>query len=698
MASTESRSELHRLFDPESIALVGASSDPDKLSGRPHQYLRKLGYAGDLYLVNPNHDTINGEPAYDSVTDIDDEIDVALILVSAPLTPAVVQECAQVGVKFAVVIASGFAEVGEDGESLQAYLLAAADEGDVRIVGPNSEGFVNLTAGVGATFSSILKRDDLKTGRVGFISQSGAFGGAIFQLVQNLGLGASKWITTGNESDVDTLDVLEYMVEDPETDVVATYVESLTRGRRLLEIGRRAVETDTSIVALRVGASEQGRAATASHTGSVASDDDIYEAMFRQAGVDSVRTVDEFTDAVTAFALTDVDRYADSIDEIGVLSISGGAAALIADTCERYDLPLATLQQSTVDAISAEIPSYGSARNPVDVTGTASSDHAVFERCVKALGRDENVDAAVFQFGNSAPTMIDECKGAIIELAEEESIPVTAVFTGSVPRDAALEELHDGGVLTFADPARAVRAIHKLRQYAAFRTTVADDERAADEVATDRTRLTTSTWTDISELLRSHGINMAPSQIVRGPEEAVATAERFGGLAVLKLDPMGVAHKSDVGGVRTDLRSPGEIRSAYEGLVDIADDTPILAQEMIEGIELIVGVIDDADFGPVMLFGPGGIFVELFDDNFSYAPLPLSEADARELIEGSHATRLLDGYRSLPPVDVEDLVPVLTGISDLYGSVSITELECNPVIANEEGCFVVDVLLEEDQQ
>ncbi len=689
-----SGADFDRLFEPDAIALVGASADPNKLSGRPYRYLKKFGYEGEIHLVNPGRDEIDGRPCFDSVTDIPSPVDVALVLVPARLTADVVAECGEADIPFASVIASGFREVGDEGAEMEAELRDAAERAGVRLIGPNSEGFVTPPANVAATFSSICKRDEFLPGPVGFVSQSGAFGGAIFQLVQNEGVGASKWITTGNEADVDTLELVDYLVTDPNTDVVAAYVESLESGRRLLDIGQRAAETDTTIVAIRVGASDQGREATESHTGSVASDDAIYSAVFDAAGVVRVETVDGFVDSLSAFAAMDVGRYGERAGGVGVVSISGGAAALIADTSARLDLPMADLTQDTEDVIAERIPPYGSPTNPVDVTASAVGQPELFAECVEAVGRDPGVDCVLFQFGNSGRETIEASEEAIAALAEDYDLPVACVFTGAEPDPETVDRLAERGVLSFTDPARALAVLKQLRDRAAFGHRVRDQPADRYALPAERRAFDPESWTDVATLLDEFDIPTAGSALVDSADEAVDLAASFDGPAVLKLDPVAVPHKSELGGVATGLDSEAEIRAAYERLEAIDVDAGILCQASVDGVELIAGVVEDDDFGPVLMFGPGGVFVELFDDAFAYRPLPVTEDEARELIGESAASRLLDGYRDYATVDRDSLVSILVNVSELYAAVDVSELEFNPIIGTADGCVAVDALVE----
>lgn len=683
---------MDRLFTPESIALVGASAAPEKLSGRPYRYLQKHGYEGELFLVNPSHDTIDGRRCYDSVTEIPGTVDLAMALVPARLTPQVVTECGEAGIPYVLVIASGFSETDE-GTALEAELLDAAHKAGVRLVGPNSEGLVNVPRKVGASFSSILKRESLVPGGLSVVTQSGAFGGALFQLTQDRNVGGNVWLSTGNEADLTTVDFLRHLVEDPGTDVLVSYVESLTRGGELLDVGRRAAETDTDLVAIRVGESPVGREAAASHTGSIASDDAIYEAVFEQAGVTTVWGVDEYVDLVTALSTVPSATYPDVDAEagrgIGVLSVSGGAAVLIADTCHRVGLPLARFADETVAAIEAEIPAYGSATNPVDVTGGIISQPELFERCMRSVATDSAVEGVVLQFGNSGGETVETCKAELLEIQAESDRPIAVVFTGGQPTHETATELREAGVLLFEDPVRAVRTLKTLadRRTARKRATQLPDRA---EYADRQSLPGDALWAMAVDALGEVGVSFARTVGVDSVDAALRAAERIGYPVVMKLDPLVVDHKSEVGGVRVGLDDAGAVADAFEALAALGD--AVLVQEQVDGVEAVVGVVDDPDFGPVMLVGPGGVFVELFDD-FAYRALPITESMARDMVAETALDDLLDGYRGAPPSDVDAFVSLLVAISDAYTTYDLAELECNPVVVTADGALAVDLLV-----
>ena len=685
-------SRLDRLLAPESIALVGASGDETKLSGRPHRYLEKHGYTGECYFVNPNRDRIDGERCYDSVTELPTVPDLAMILVPAAVTPDVVAECGEAGISYAIIIASGFGETDAEGVELEEHLVNVATEGDVRLLGPNSEGLLNLHETMAATFSSICKRDTLRPGPVGFISQSGAFGGAMFQLIQDVGIGASSWISTGNEADIDSLELLDALIGDAHTETVAMYIEALEDGHRLFDLQRRAIEAGVAVVAIHVGTSERGRQATASHTGNVASDRDVYDALLRQAGVMRVRSVDAFVDTVKAVTQLPSGSLPQTTGGLGIVSMSGGAAALCADTAGDVGLPLATLDASTEATIESHIPDYGSAKNPLDVTGYAIGNPKVFGTCIDALAGDPSVNALLIQFGNSGHEVIETVMDAIVQVNRSHSYPVMTVFTGSRPRQAIIEELESWGILVYEDPVRAIKTCKHL-----FDRAVAVDRlgRTPPRGGQRDTRAAPFPMTDLTEAinrLEEYGVNFVDTRVIDRDDDrgtaAIEAAEALGYPVVVKASPLEVSHKTEAGGVHTDIDSA----SALRDVLDTVEDEPLVMQRQPSGIEALVGISTDEDFGPVMTVGPGGVYVELFE-SFAHRALPIDKAVAEEMIAETPLDRLLRGFRGSKG-DVRALSAFAVASSEVYLDHELTTLEFNPVIVTEDEAVAVDLLIE----
>lgn len=674
---------LRRLFVPERIAVVGASTDPDSLTGRPHRFLADHGYPGEVYLVNPNHERIDGERCYDTVTDLPEVPDLALVLVPARVAPEVVRECGDHGIEFALIIASGFSESGH--VERESDLRAAAEAVGVRLVGPNSEGFLNLPDRVAATFSSLCKRDDLRPGPVSITSQSGAFGGAILQLFQNREVRTSTWVSTGNEIDLDTIDYLAHLVDDGGTDVVVSYVESLDDGRRLLEVGRRAARTGTDLVAMQVGASERGEVAAASHTGSVASSDAVYDAVLEQAGVRRVRSVDELLDVTEAFVRLPDAARPDPTGGLAVVSMSGGAAVLIADAAVDHGLRFAEFGEETTDIVEDIIPEYGSVRNPLDVTAAAIADHEVFRWCITTVADDPDANALLVQFSNSGREVVESVKDDLIDLRESRDLPVVCVFTGSVPREATYRELTERGLLLFEDPVRAVRTCAHLQG----RAQAVDRLRASGPVAAPHGERPLPGDVDaLADRLAEYGAPLVATHSIDIPTAAVEAAETVGYPVVVKADPLRVAHKTETGGVHR-CEDGAAVRTALESV-----GTPAVVQPVRTGVEALVGIREDDDFGPVLTLGAGGVLVELFEDDwFAHRAVPVTEEQAREMIRETPLERLLGGYRGQSG-DPDALARFVAGLSACYCGHSVRELECNPVVVTNDDAVAVDVLVE----
>lgn len=681
--------QLDRLIDPSSIALIGASADANKLSGRPHRYLEQHGYAGEVYFVNPNRDRIGSSVCYDSVTDLPTVPELAMVLVPAPLAPGIIAECGEVGIPFAMVIASGFSEVDDNGAALEDSLVATARDGGVRLLGPNSEGILNLHADLAASFSSICKRDELIAGPVGFITQSGAFGGALFQLTQDLGIGSSAWVSTGNEADIDTLDLLELLIDDDHTETIAMYIEAVDRGRRLLELGRRAADADIDLIVIHAGTSKTGRQATASHTGSVASDQAVYEALFAQAGVTRVRGVDAFVDTVRAFTNLPSGSLPDPDGGLGIVSMSGGAAAIGADIAAEVGLPLASLDPSTVDSVDTMIPPYGSATNPLDVTGRAISDPALFGEGIEAIADDPSVSALLIQFGNSGPTVVETIMETLTGISARYAMPVCTVFTGATPPSSTIAKLEQAGVIVHEDPVGAIEVLGRLFERARAVSRLGSGP-SFGPVAEGRP-LPHGDVNAVIDRFGEYGIDIVETWTISDDDRdaaAIDAAERIGYPVVAKLSPTAVAHKTEVGGIKTDIDSAEALSRALDSL----PPGEVIIQPQLDGVEVLVGVVEDEDFGPVVTVGPGGVLVELFD-RFAHRAPPIDLDVAHEMIAETPLEHLLGGYRGLGG-DTDALARFITAVSAAYVDHEVTTLEFNPVIVTDDRAVAVDVLIE----
>jgi acetyltransferase len=696
------------LFDAESVAIVGASTDPDELTGRPQHFLEKHGYEGTVYPVNPNHDSIRGVDCYPSVLDVPGEVDVALVLVPSDLIPTVLRECGQKGIRYAVVVGSGFGEVGEEGRELEAELLDIAAEHGVRIVGPNTLGVMGSANNCTLCFSSVLdERSDLVTdGEVALISQSGSFAGMLFLMLQRRGVGTRYWASTGNEIDVDALELMEFALSDPDVSVVVGYIESFADGERFAAVAERALERGVPIVVTKVGQSSGGRRAVSSHTGKMAGEYDVYASVFREYGVIEATDVSTLRDVVATVSV--LDEPPTGRCRWAVLSPSGGVGALVADAVDRAGMELATFEETTVETLSEIVPEYGSVRNPVDTTGNVVSQYSLYEDAFTALLDDDNVDVLLLQFGNTGPKMAAAYEDLLTRAVRRTDKTVVAVFTGGKPPADLLERYRSAGIPTFTDPVHTVETVGKIATFgeAVERTRGGRDgvvERGGqpddgvgcqpDDCGVTTRRL--SNWEDASAAMDEYGIPHARGRVVDSAEEAVAAAESFGYPVVVKA--AGLAHRTEADAVRVGVdsaaaveRSVAELResvAAYDPSVEL--DGVLVQEQVDDGVEVVVGVTE-TDLGPVLMFGLGGTFVEALDD-VAYRTLPVTRATARDLLDETTAGEILSGHRG-ETYDVEGLIDLMVNAGRLYADADLTELDLNPVKVSRDGAVVVDFL------
>lgn len=699
--ASDERGDFAALFDPDAVAIVGASTDPEAISGRPQRFLEKHGYEGEVYPVNPKHDSIRGRDCYQSVLDVPDDVDVALVLVPSEHVTSVLRDCGRKGIRFAVVVGSGFGEVGEKGRDREAELREVAADHGVRIVGPNTLGVMGFDRNATMCFSSVLEERDeiVGDGELAVVSQSGSFAGMAFLITQRQGIGTKYWASTGNEIDVDALELMEYALDDPDVSTLVGYLESVADGERFRTVAETALDRGVPMVVMKVGQSERGRRAVSSHTGKMAGDYDVYDAVFREYGVVEV---DEIT------ALAEVVSTASVLEDLppgrvrwGVLSPSGGVGALAADAVDRAGMDLATFEEETVRRLSEIVPEYGAVRNPVDTTGNVVSEYSLFEEAFTALLADDNVDALLLQFGNTGPALAATYEELIARAARRTDKIVVAVFTGGKP-DAELEASYRAaGVPTFSDPVRAVKAIGALSTFGRARdaATRSDEERDRSQSRGDgqASAVDLSTWPDASALMDEYDVPSARGRVAATAEEAVAVAEEIGYPVALKASAAALEHKTDADAVRLDVGSAAAVEGAFDDLVrsvaahDSAPDrADVLVQEHVDdGLEVVVGVTE-TDLGPVMMFGLGGTRVEVLDD-VAYRTVPLTRETARDLIDETTAGEILSGHRG-ETYDREGLIELLVNVSDLYVDAGVSELELNPVKVSEAGAVVLDFL------
>jgi acyl-CoA synthetase (NDP forming) len=692
---------LRCLLAPRSIAVIGASSDPNKLSGRPVDYLRKFRYAGRIIPVNPRQSEIQGLPAFPSVEAVDGDIDLAIIMTPAESVPDALRALGAKRAGAAIVVASGFAELGERGAAMQEELTAAVAESGVRVLGPNCLGVIGFSSGVVATFTPLLaEREDFLAGNVSFVSQSGAVGTFLIDEMRNQHVGQSYYVATGNEADLGVSDVLLGLLDDEATDVLLAYLEGVSSGERFLEAIDEAHRRDIPVVLLKAGRSSAAARAASSHTASLTGDAVVFDGICAQSGVVQVDGQEELIEAAQVFA---TGRRAGG-RHLTVLSESGGAGVLMTDAAVARGLSVEPWEGSWLERLEGLIPSYGSAINPVDLTAHLITDQSNLRHVLDLAAEHPGTDVICLQVGNA-----DSFAQPLLEAIERAYLatdkPMVVVWTGGTgePR----RRLRELGIPCYTDPAHAARALSRLVDYSlrpalpgGGRPVGTEESVAREVVRGARARGATSlNEVEAATVLGAYGIPVVRTSVAASPDEAVVAAACETGPVVMKILSNDIAHKSDIGGVRLGLHGEVEVRSAAEELLRIgrehspSGDARLVVQPMETGeAELIVGGQVDPVLGPVVVAGLGGVLVEVLGD-VAIGRAPSNHAAADRLLRGLRGARILEGVRGRPAVDVASASDVVERVSWLMADLSdvVAEIDVNPLIVRRDGSGAVAV-------
>jgi acetyl coenzyme A synthetase (ADP forming)-like protein len=690
---------LKLFFNPRAVAVVGASRRRGTIGGEIFHNLLAFGFNGPVYPVNPTAEVIQSVPAYASVEAIPGPVDLAIIVVPSAQVIEAAAACGRKGVKALVVISMGFSETGKEGQSQQAELVRVCREAGMRLIGPNCMGIANTDPNVqlDATFAPVMP----PAGRVGFSSQSGALGLAIIEHANSLGLGISTFVSVGNKADISGNDLLRYWESDPGTDVILLYLESFGNPKKFSEIARR-VGRKKPIVVVKSGRSTAGARATSSHTGAlIAASDVTVDALFRQAGVIRTDTLEELFDVAALL----VNQPLPPGNRVGLITNAGGPAILCADACEARGLEVPVLSEISQAKLRTFLPAGASATNPVDMIASAPAEY--YRRAIEIVANDENIDALIVMFTPPLVTRANDVAREIIEAVKtiDKGKPVLSVFLSA---QAPPEELRSGAVRipSYSFPETAAIALARAARYRQWRdrpetsaprlTDVRHDE-AASIVATSLAR--GDGWLTAEEtaaLFSCYGLPLIEQSIVKTPPAAGAVAEQMGCEVALKVIAPGVLHKTEVGGVRLGLHGSAQVSAAASEMAAALAagghaPTGYLVQRMAnKGVEMLVGVVHDPQFGPVVACGAGGVQVELLRD-VSVRLTPLSIEDASEMIRSLKTYPLLDGFRGGPVCDVAALEEGLLRVSALVEDIpQIAELDCNPFVVQEHGAVILD--------
>ena len=677
---------LRPFFEPQSVAVIGASKRRGSIGGELFRNILVGDFAGAAYPVNRDGEPVAGVRAYTSIEEIPDPVDLAVITLPGAAVIGAAEQALRKGVRALVVISAGFAEVGHEGLERQEQLLALVRSYGARLIGPNCLGIAVSGPSLNATFAA----RSAPAGNIGFSSQSGALGLALLEASESRGLGLSAFMSIGNKADVSTNDLLEWWEEDEATQVVLMYVESFGNPRRFGRLARRVARTKP-ILALKSGTTVTGQKAASSHTAALAGSESAVDALFHQAGVIRASSLEELVDV--AALLSNQPELKGR--RVAVLTNAGGLGILCADACEAAGLTLPELSEETRSALSGLLSAEASVDNPVDMLGGATAN--TYASALPLLLDDVQVDAVVVLFVPTVTATADEVAESIDSATGEAASdkPVLAVVLNASGIPEALRR-KDAHVAAFLYPESAARALGRLAQraewlrqpYGTIPVLHGIDRAAAEHVVERALAVADDVWltpADTRELLLSYGLPLVPERLAGGPDEAVTAAEELGFPVVVKTAAPG-AHKTELGGIALDLADAEAVRAAAEQI-----GGPLIVQPMIlGGAELLAGVVQDPVFGPLVAFGPGGVFAELIGEA-AFRIAPLTDRDAEELVFGGKAGRLVRGFRGAPPADGAALADLLLRLARLCEDIpAVAELDLNPVLALPDRCVAVD--------
>jgi len=696
---------LDAIFSPESVAIVGASNTPGKVGHDIFANILRGGYTGTLYPVNPKARSILSVKAYPTISDIPDPVDLAIIILPPEASLAAVEESVRKGIKGIVIVSAGFREVGGEGLEIENRIVSICKNAGIRLVGPNCLGVINPVPSVSlnASFSARMPAP----GNISFISQSGALCTAVLDFAADRDIGFSKFISIGNKADVDELDLLQYLHEDMDTAVIMLYLEELRGGTEFISIVKEITSgiRSTPVLVIKSGRTREGARAAASHTGALAGTEAVYEAIFRQAGILRVDSIDELFDYANAFSYKQESALGKQIrkmptgNRVAIVTNAGGPGILATDMTVSSDLELAKFQKETIEELANHLPSAANLHNPVDIIGDASQER--YENALRTVIKDEGVDGALVILTPQSMTNALATAEAIVRVARGSRKPILCCFMGIIDVSAGVKYLQEHGYPVYRFPENAAKAFGALYRYARWlhREHLAqfdlthDREGAARVIAqylaAGKTRLGEI---DSNELLKCYGFPVLSAQLAKNGEEAAEVAENITFPVVMKIVSPQILHKTDAGGVVIGIKNKEEARTAFNDIVqgakkfnpDAVIDGVMVEKMADRGGEVILGM-SRSSFGPLLMFGLGGIFVEVFQD-VVFRLGAIGRNEAHRMIREIKGYKLLDGFRGRPKSDIEALERAVVSLSDMAANhPEIKEMDINPLLVHPAG-------------
>ncbi|HAF49238.1 MAG TPA: acyl-CoA synthetase [Anaerolineaceae bacterium] len=689
-------SDLAPFFSPKGVAIIGASTNPRKLSHGILKNLNLYGFEGGIYPVNPGADQILGLKSYPDVALVPDPVDLAVVVLPAPMTPKVLRDCGDRGIKAVIIISGGFREIGENGLQLEQECSQIAVGYGMRLIGPNCVGTMDLHTGLNTTFIEGVP----DKGAIGFVSQSGAVCGGVVDYIANKHIGFSHFASLGNELDVDETDMIAYFGEHPKVKVIAAYVEGIQNGQKFLEVASQ-VSKEKPIVLLKAGRSDAGARAVSSHTGSLAGAYTAYQAAFKQAGVIEVPDLASLFDVAWALSCQSLPEG----NRVAIFTNAGGPAALASDSLAANGFTLANIGEENQKKLAEKLNPSAQVSNPVDMLGGAEPEE--FSHCLSTLLDDPGVDAFLPILVPQALVDPGDVARSIVENANKTQKTVLACMVGEKSLDEARRVLHQNRVPMTIFPEVPGQVLGAMAKYKSWRDKEKSERFSFSDIihadvaeVLSRTNKLTLGEADTRPILDAYGMTLVPGGFAEDFAQAAAIAGDIGYPVALKVVSEQILHKSDMGGIALNIASDSALKNAIESMeekiVAAASDAAIdgyLVEKMApKGLEVIVGMRRDPTFGPLMMFGLGGVYVELFKD-VGFGVAPLSPEYAKEMIFATKAGKLLQGFRGGPVYDLDAVVDVIGRLSQLsLDFPQVSEIEINPllVLPEGEGAIVLD--------
>lgn len=698
--------KLDAIFAPESVAVVGASTTAGKVGHDIFANILKGGYRGVLYPVNPSARSILSVRAYANIKEIPDPVDLAIVILPPKLALEAVRDGIEKGIKGVVIVSAGFREVGAEGRAIEDRMVEMCREAGIRIIGPNCLGVINplADASLNASFSTRMP----KSGNISFMSQSGALCTAVLDFAAERDFGFSKFISIGNKADVDELDLLRYFHRDLDTEVIMIYLEELRRGPEFIEVVKEITSGSrpTPILVIKSGRTGAGAQAAASHTGALAGSEAVYDSIFEQSGIIRVDSINDLFDFASTFAYKNqstLGKFRRKIPDgkrVAIVTNAGGPGIVATDMTVSSGLELARFQPDTIEVLASHLPAAASLKNPVDVIGDASHDR--YENALAAVIRDEGVDGALVILTPQSMTNALATAEAIVKIARRTHKPILCCFMGIIDVSKGVKYLQENGVPVFKFPESAARAFGTLYRYAKWLNrqflaefTQEHDIEKARKILDGYLKSGINRLGELEglDLLKCYGFNVLPTRLARTGDEAAEIADDIGFPVVMKIVSPQILHKSDAGGVKVGLQDPAEVKTAFTQMVESARQfnpaahvEGVLIQQMAQsGREVILGINRYPIFGPLIMFGFGGIFVEVFKD-VAFRLAPIGRNEARRMIRSIKGYKLLQAFRGQPESDLEAIERCLVSLLHMViNHPEIKELDINPMLVHEKG-------------